>query len=168
MLSATFTGVVISRNEEVLSEGFYGILLTSCIPMIMGTCGNAGGQASTTIIREIATHEITFSDFFRVIWKEFIISILLGLSLAVVCFGKIILLDGMVFGVEGVDVMSAFTISLAMFLTIIIAKIVGASLPLIAKKCRLDPAVMASPIVTTILDILSLAIFCGLATLMLL
>lgn len=164
MISATFTGLIISKNEATLSSGIYGILLTSCIPMIMGTGGNAGGQASATIIRGIAINEIEFKDFFKVIWKEIRVSVILGLSLAVVCFGKILLLDGLVFGVEGVDCMSALIISLSMFVTIILAKIVGASLPLIAKRCGLDPAVMASPFITTILDILSLLVYCFLAT----
>lgn len=164
MISATFTGLIISANEATLSSGIYGILLTSCIPMIMGTGGNAGGQASATIIRGIAVNEICFRDILRVIWKEIRVSIILGLSLAVVCFGKILLLDGLLFGVEGVDAMSALIISLSMFVTIIMAKIVGASLPLIAKKCHLDPAVMASPFITTILDILSLLVYCFLAT----
>jgi len=164
MISATFTGLIISKNESVLSSGVYGILLTSCIPMIMGTGGNAGGQASATIIRGIAVNEVCFKDFMKVVWKEFRVSIILGLSLAVVCFGKILLLDGMLFGVEGIDSKSALIISLAMFVTIIMAKFVGATLPLLAKKCRLDPAVMASPFITTILDILSLLVYCFLAT----
>ena len=164
MISATFTGLIISANEATLSSGIYGILLTSCIPMIMGTGGNAGGQASATIIRGIAVNEICFRDILRVVWKEIRVSVILGLSLAVVCFGKILLLDGLLFGVEGVDAMSALIISLSMFVTIIMAKIVGASLPLIAKKCHLDPAVMASPFITTILDILSLLVYCFLAT----
>lgn len=164
MISATFTGLIISKNESTLSGGMYGILLTSCIPMIMGTGGNAGGQASATIIRGIAVNEICFRDFLKVIWKEIRVSLILGVSLACVCFGKILLLDGLVFHVEGVDMMSALIISISMFVTIIMAKIVGAALPLIAKKCRLDPAVMASPFITTILDILSLLVFCFLAT----
>ena len=164
MISATFTGLIISGNEATLSGGMYGILLTSCIPMIMGTGGNAGGQASATIIRGIAVNEICFRDFLKVIWKEFRVSIILGISLSIVCFGKIMLLDGMVFNVAGVDVKSALIISLSMFITIVMAKIVGAALPLVAKKCHLDPAVMASPFITTILDILSLLVFCFLAT----
>jgi magnesium transporter len=164
MISATFTGLIISKNESILSSGVYGILLTSCIPMIMGTGGNAGGQASATIIRGLAINEIDFKDILRVLWKEIRVSILLGLSLSIVCFGKILLIDGMLFGVEGVDAMSALIISISMFVTIILAKIVGASLPLIAKKCHLDPAVMASPFITTILDILSLLVYCLLAT----
>jgi magnesium transporter len=132
--------------------------------MIMGTGGNAGGQASATIIRGIAVNEICFRDFFRVVWKEVRVSIILGLSLAVVCFGKILLLDGLLFGVEGVDAISALIISISMFVTIVLAKVVGSTLPLIAKKCHLDPAVMASPFITTILDILSLLVDCFLAT----
>ena len=164
MISATFTGLIINKNEATLSSGIYGILLTSCIPMIMGTGGNAGGQASATIIRGLAVSEISFGDFFKVIWKELRVSILLGLSLSVVCFGKILLLDGLVFNVEGVTALSALIISLSMFVTIILAKIVGSALPLIAKKCHLDPAVIASPFITTILDILSLLVYCALAT----
>ena len=164
MISATFTGLIIAKNEAILSGGIYGILLTSCIPMIMGTGGNAGGQASATIIRGIAVSEVCFRDYFRVIWKELRVSILLGLSLSIVCFGKILLLDGLVFGVAGVDMKSALIVSLSMFFTIMLAKFVGASLPLIATKLHLDPAVMASPFITTIIDILSLVIFCGLAT----
>lgn len=164
MISATFTGLIISKNEEILRGGMYGILLTSCIPMIMGTGGNAGGQASATIIRELAINEIEFKDFFSVLWKEIRVALLLGVSLAIVCFGKILLIDGMLFNIGGVDLKSALIISIAIFVTIIIAKIVGVSLPLLAKKCKLDPAVMASPFITTILDILSLLVFCFLAT----
>lgn len=164
MISATFTGLIISKNEEILRGGMYGILLTSCIPMIMGTGGNAGGQASATIIRELAINEIEFKDFFSVLWKEIRVALLLGCSLAIVCFGKILLIDGMLFNIGSVDLKSALIISIAIFVTIIIAKIVGVSLPLLAKKCKLDPAVMASPFITTILDILSLIVFCCLAT----
>lgn len=163
MVSATFTGLIISQNEKLLSSGIYGILLTACIPMIMGTGGNAGGQASATIIRGIALNEITFKDLFKVMFKEFKVSVLLGASLAVVCFGKIMLVDGLIFKTEGVTVVSALVISLAMLLTIILSKLVGCALPLLAKKCKLDPAVMASPFITTIIDTLSLLIYCQLA-----
>ena len=163
MISATFTGLIINNNEAILSSGIYGILLTSCIPMIMGTGGNAGGQASATIIRGIALDEIHFKDIGKVILKELAVSIILGATLAVVCFGKIMLIDGLLFGVAGVTAQSALIISVAMFLTIILAKFVGCALPLIAKQCHLDPAVMASPFITTILDILSLLLYCALA-----
>lgn len=163
MISATFTGLIISKNEQVLASGIYGILLTSCIPMIMGTGGNAGGQASATIIRGIALGEIEFKDLLKVMFKEFRVSVMLGLSLAVVCFGKIMFIDGFLFKTEGVTVMSSLVISLVMFLTIVLSKLVGCALPLIAKKCKLDPAVMASPFITTIIDIFSLLIYCQLA-----
>ena len=163
MISATFTGLVISKNEALLSSGIYGILLTACIPMIMGTGGNAGGQSSATIIRGIALNEIEFKDLFKVMLKEFIVGVLLGLTVSVACFGKIMLIDGMLFKTQGVDMMSSLIISVSMFITIVMAKLVGCMLPIIAKKCRLDPAVMASPFITTILDTLSLLVYCGLA-----
>lgn len=163
MISATFTGLVISQNEALLSNGIYGILLTACIPMIMGTGGNAGGQSSATIIRGIALNEIEFKDLFKVMLKELFVGILLGLTISIACFGKIMLIDGLLFKTQGVDYMSALLISLAMFITIVIAKIVGCTLPIIAKKCKLDPAVMASPFITTILDTLSMLIYCSLA-----
>ena len=164
MVSATFTGLIISKNEALLNNGIFGILLTSCIPMIMDTGGNAGGQASATIVRGIALGDVEFKDIFKVMLKEFLVSLLVGLSLAIVCFGKILLVDGVIFGTEGVGAGSAAIIASAMFFTIVIAKLVGCSLPLIAKKLKLDPAVMASPFITTIVDILSLLVYCFLAT----
>lgn len=164
MISATFTGLIISKNEALLNNGLFGILLTSCIPMIMDTGGNAGGQASATIVRGIALGDVEFKDIFKVMLKEFLVSILVGLSLAIVCFGKILLVDGVIFGTVGVTAASAAIIASAMFFTIVIAKFVGCSLPLIAKKLKLDPAVMASPFITTIVDILSLLVYCFLAT----
>lgn len=162
MLSATFTSLIITKNEALLSKSAYGILLTACIPMIMGTAGNAGGQASATIIRGIALSEISIKDFFKVIWKEICVAVLLGLSLAVVCYFKLLYLDGMFREPKGYLV--AAIVCLSMFITIFVAKFVGASLPLIAKQCKLDPAVMASPFITTILDAVSLLILCGLTT----
>lgn len=163
LLSATFTGLIISKNEAILSTGFYGILLTACMPMIMGTGGNAGGQASATIIRGIALNEIEFKDSIKVLWKELKVGLLVGTSLSILCFGKIMLIDGLLFGTAGVTVISALVISLSMLVTIIISKLVGCMLPLIAKKCHLDPAVVANPFITTIIDILSLLIYCNLA-----
>lgn len=163
MISATFTGLIISKNEALLSNGFYGILLTACIPMMMDTGGNAGGQASATIIRGIALNEIEFRDIFKVILKEFLVGLLLGVTLGVACFGKIMLIDGLLFHTEGVNALSALIISVCMALTIVVAKLIGCILPIIAKKCKLDPAVMASPFITTIVDALSLLIYCGLA-----
>lgn len=163
MISATFTGLIISKNEALLSNGFYGILLTACIPMMMDTGGNAGGQASATIIRGIALNEIEFKDIFKVMLKEFLTGVLLGVTLGVACFGKIMLIDGLLFHTEGVNALSAAIISLSMTFTIIVAKLIGCVLPILAKKCKLDPAVMASPFITTIVDALSLLIYCGLA-----
>ncbi len=163
LLSATFTGLIIAKNEAILSNGIYGIILTSCIPMIMGAGGNAGGQASATIIRGIALDEIEFKDTFKVIWKEIRVGIIMGLTLGITCFAKIMLIDGLLIGTEGVNSMSAFVVSISLCVTIILSKLVGALLPLIAKKCKLDPAVMASPFITTIIDILSLLIYCGFA-----
>lgn len=161
LLSATFTGLIISKNEALLSNGIYGIILTSCIPMIMGTGGNAGGQASATIIRSIALEEVEFKDILKVIWKELRVGIIMGLTLGIACFAKIMLIDGLIIKTDGVTLLSAFVISVSLSATIILSKLIGSVLPLIAKKCHLDPAVMASPFITTIIDILSLLIYCG-------
>lgn len=163
LLSATFTGLIIAKNEAILANGIYGIILTSCIPMIMGAGGNAGGQASATIIRGIALDEIEFKDTPKVIWKELQIGLIMGVTLGLTCFAKVMLIDGLLIGTEGVSTASAFVVSISLCVTIIFSKLVGALLPLIAKKCKLDPAVMASPFITTIIDILSLLIYCGFA-----
>ena len=161
MLSSTITSLIITQNELLLSQSAYGIILTACIPMIMGTGGNAGGQASATIIRGIALDEIHFKDCFKVLWKEIRVSLMLGASLCVVCFLKLLYIDGICHEPNGYLVCAI--ICLAMFATIIIAKLVGALLPLLAKKCHLDPAVMASPFITTIIDAVSLIILCTLS-----
>lgn len=161
MLSSTITSLIITQNELLLSQSAYGIILTACIPMIMGTGGNAGGQASATIIRGIALDEIHFKDSLKVIWKEIRVSFMLGASLCVVCFLKLLYIDGICHEPNGYLVCAI--ICLAMFATIIIAKLVGSLLPLLAKKCHLDPAVMASPFITTIIDAVSLIILCTLS-----
>lgn len=162
MISATFTGLIITKNEAILSKSAFGIVLTACIPMLMGTGGNAGGQASATIIRGIALNEISIKDYVKVAWKEIRVAVLLGLSLAVACFFKLLYIDGL-FKLDQGYLVSA-VVCFAMFITVLVAKIVGSSLPLIAKQCKLDPAVMASPFITTILDAISLLILCGLTT----
>ena len=162
MISATFTGLIITKNEAILNKSVYGVVLTACIPMLMDTAGNAGGQASATVIRGIALNEITIKDFFKVIWKEFRVSIMLGLSLAVVCFLKLLFIDQLYFQNNGLMVAGIVTFS--MFLTVIVAKFVGSTLPLIAKQLHLDPAVMASPFITTIIDTISLLILCSLTS----
>lgn len=161
MLSSTFTGLIITHNEAILNQSVFGIILTACIPMIMGTGGNAGGQASVTVIRGITLNEISFKDSFKVLWKEARISVLCGLTLSVACFAKLLFIDGLIGNPDGVLI--AGIVSVAMFITIVLAKLVGCFLPLLAKKCRLDPAVMASPFITTIVDVISLLIFCNLA-----
>ena len=162
MISATFTGLIITKNEAILNKSVYGVILTACIPMLMDTAGNAGGQASATIIRGIALNEITIKDYFKVIWKEFRVSIMLGLSLAVVCFLKLLFIDQLYFAENGLMVAGIVTFS--MFLTVVVAKFVGSSLPLFAKQLHLDPAVMASPFITTIIDTISLLILCSLTS----
>ncbi len=165
MVSATFTGIIISSNEETLNMPVYGIILTACIPMLMDTGGNAGSQASVTIIRGIALGELRFRDIGKVIWKEARVSILLGLTLAAACFIKLMAID-MLWKVDN-GLLVAFVVCLSMFLTIVLAKLIGCILPLVAKKCRLDPAVVASPFITTIVDALSLTIYCFIAVNML-
>jgi len=165
MISATFTGLIITNNEAILSKSAFGIVLTACIPMLMGTGGNAGGQSSATIIRGIALNEISIKDYFKVVWKEIRVAVLLGLSLAIACYFKLLYIDGL-YKLSNGYLVSA-VVCLAMFITVLVAKIVGCTLPLIAKQCKLDPAVMASPFITTILDTLSLLILCGLTTAML-
>ena len=157
MVSATFTGIIINAYETTLSS-----LLFACVPMLMGTGGNAGSQASITITRGIALNEIEFKDFFKVVWKEIQVSVLTGLLLAVVCFGKLQLIDRLIFGYD-YTVLVSLAVSLALFGTVFIAKFVGAVLPLLAKKVHLDPAVVASPFITTIVDVLSLIVYCSIS-----
>ena len=161
MLSSTFTSLIITGNEAILSQSEFGIILTACIPMLMGTGGNAGGQASATIIRGIALNEISFKDAFKVLFKEARVAILCGISLAIACFAKLLFIDGLVSNPSGVLI--AGVVCVSMVITIILAKLVGSFLPLLTKVCKLDPAVIASPFITTILDALSLLIYCGLA-----
>lgn len=161
LISATFTGLIISGNEETLNMPVYGIILTACMPMLMGTGGNAGSQASAMIIRGLALKEVRFDDFWKVVWKEMRVSLLLGAFLSVACFAKLMVIDQL-YTYNG-GLMVALVICLSMFATILIAKLIGAMLPLLAQKCRLDPAVVASPFITTIVDVLSLTIYCAIA-----
>lgn len=158
MLSATATGIIITHYENALA---ISITLTACIPMLTGTGGNAGTQASATVIRGIALDEIQFSDIFKVVWKEIRVSILVGVTLAVACFAKLMAVDQL-FRVEN-GYWIAVIICVTMVVTVAIAKTVGCILPLLAKKCRLDPAVVASPFISTIVDALSLMVYCNIA-----
>ncbi len=156
MLSATFTGMIISSFEASLSV--YTVL-TSFIPMLMGTAGNSSSQSSVTVIRGLSIGEIDFADAFKVIWKELRVSFTCGAALAVVNFLKIFYFDRLVLGMSDITATVALVVSLTIFITVILAKIVGCTLPIAAKKIGLDPAVMASPFITTIVDALSLIVF---------
>ncbi len=149
MISATFTGSIISSFEDALSAC---AILVAYIPMLMDTGGNAGGQASVTIIRGLSLNEIEFSDLPKIIWKEFRVAFLCGLSLAGANFIKLLLWDK-------VGVTVAIVVCLTLLLSVLIAKLVGCSLPMLAKKIGFDPAVMASPFITTIVDALSLLVY---------
>ena len=158
MLGATFTGLILNSYEAQLST-----CLVACVPMIMGTGGNSGSQASVTVIRALSLGEVETRDVGKVIWKELRTSLLLGLTLAFACFLKLIFLDGMLLGMEGYTWQVSLVVALALFATVIVAKLVGAILPILAKICRLDPAVVANPFITTIVDAVSVILFCYLS-----
>lgn len=160
MVSATFTGKIISSFESALAVF---PTLTAFIPMLMDTGGNAGGQASATIVRGLALDEIKMSDIFRILWKEFRVSLLVGVMLSIVNFIKIILIDNLLLGSNiGYDV--ATVICITLFCAVVIAKLVGCTLPIAAKKIGFDPAVMASPFITTIVDALALLVYFAVAS----
>lgn len=154
MISATFTGRIIASFENALSVY---VVLTTFIPMLMDTGGNAGGQASVTVIRGLSLNEIEFSDTLRVLWKEVRVSVLCGITLAAANFVKLMVIDRVSLTVSAV-------VCLTLIVAVFIAKIVGSMLPLAAKKIGFDPAVMASPFITTIVDALSLLIYFRIAT----
>jgi len=156
MLSATFTGLIITSFEDALAQV---VVLTAFIPMLMGTGGNSGSQSSVTVIRALSLGELKFRDIGIVLWKELRVAVMCGIVLAVVCFGKIWLVDHMLLGNEGITMTVDLVVCLALCVTVIIAKIVGGTLPLIAKILGADPAVMASPFITTIVDAVSLLVY---------
>ena len=157
MISATFTGMIITSFEDALAVQ---AVLTAFIPMLMDTGGNSGGQASVTIIRALSLGEVEFSDIFRVIWKEFRVALACGLTLSVCNFVKLLIIDR-------VSMSVALVICLTLIATVIIAKFIGCTLPILAKKIGFDPAVMASPFITTIVDAISLLIYFRIATIVL-
>ena len=161
MISATFTGMIITRFEDALAAQ---VTLTAFIPMLMDTGGNSGSQASVTIIRALSLGELELADVPRVIWKEIRTAVLCGLVLAAVCFGKIMLVDVLLLGNSEVSTMTAFVVCVTMAVTVLIAKLVGCTLPMAAKRLGFDPAVMASPFITTIVDALSLLVYFGVAS----
>ncbi|MDE5604568.1 MAG: magnesium transporter [Eubacterium sp.] len=164
MISATLTSQILTTFENRLISV---AVLTAFIPMIMGTGGNSGGQSSTMIIRAISLEEVGFKDIFRIIWKEFRTGALSGFTLAVVCFVKLLLFDRIVLGNDALTLTVCIVISLTIFVETICAKIIGSTLPIIAKKLGLDPAVLANPFITTILDVVSLLVYIGFAVLIL-
>lgn len=157
MISASITGKIIQGYEEALASC---VILTAFIPMLMDTGGNSGSQASVSIIRAISLNEIKFSDTFKIIWKELRVSMLVGATLASANFVKILVIDK-----TSVEV--ALVICLTLWVTVIIAKLVGCLLPIFANKIGFDPAIMASPFITTIVDALSLVVYFTMATILL-
>nr|WP_308743035.1 magnesium transporter [uncultured Anaerocolumna sp.] len=154
MFSATITGSIISNYESAFA---IIPLLVSFIPMLMDTGGNCGSQSSTLVIRGLAVEELQFSDTLKIVWKEFRVSLIVGVTLAVANGLRIVLMYK--------DIQLALVVSLSLVGTIIIAKIVGCLLPILAKKCKLDPAIMAAPIITTVVDTFSIIIYFNIATL---
>ena len=154
LISSTFTGSIITHYEQALGSM---VILTAFIPMLMGTGGNAGGQASATIIRGLSVGEIRMGNILRILWKEFRISLLCGISLSVLIFVKAMLIDR-----ASVEV--ALVVAVSLLATVILAKLVGCALPILAKRVGFDPAVMASPFITTIVDAASLLIYFQIAS----
>lgn len=167
MISATFTGAIISSFEAKLAQC---IALVAFIPMLMGTGGNAGSQTSVSVIRALSLGDIEFKDILRVIWKELRVAFVVGIVLGVINFIKLYLVDFLWLHTfdTGAEIVEMATICLTLIFVIIVAKILGAALPIVAKKCGLDPAVMASPLVTTILDAVSLLIYFSIAAVLVL
>ena len=156
MVSATFTGIIMTAFEDALAAQ---IALSAFIPMLMGTGGNCGSQSSVTVIRGLSLGELSFGNIGQILWKEIRTAVLCGISLAVVCFVKIWLVDHMMMGNENITLLVDLVVCLAMCVTVVLAKIVGCMLPMAAKAVKLDPAVMASPFISTIVDALSLLVY---------
>lgn len=161
MVSATFTGMIITKFEGALAAQ---VVLTAFIPMLMDTGGNSGSQSSVTVIRALSLDELEFSDIAEVIWKEIRTAVLCGVALAFACFAKIMLVDRLLLGNSDVTVFVALVVCVTMAATVLVAKIIGCTLPMVAKKLGFDPAVMASPFITTIVDALSLLVYFGIAS----
>lgn len=164
MVSATFTGMIITGFESALATN---AALIAFIPMLMSTGGNCGSQSSVMVIRGLSLGEIELSDALRVLWKEFRVSVLCGLALAVAGFAKVLLIDGALFGNADITIPVAAVVGLTLAFVAVVAKLVGGLLPMGAKKLGFDPAVMASPFITTIVDALSLLLYFTIASLLL-
>ncbi len=156
MISATFTGVIITSFETALASC---VVLTAFMPMLMNTGGNSGSQASVTVIRALSLGEVEFHDIFRVLWKELRVSLLCGVALSILNFIKMWLFDMLLLKTDGLTLSVIAVVNLTLLCTVFIAKLVGCALPIVAKKLHLDPAVMASPFITTIVDAISLMIY---------
>jgi len=158
MVSATFSSTILNRFESLLP-----VVLILFVPMLMDTGGNSGGQTSVTVIRSLSLGEIEFSDLWRVVWKEVRVGCLAGLSLGIVAFGKIMLVDYLMMGNEDVTIIVALAVSMSLAITVAVSKLIGALLPIGAKKIGFDPAVMASPFITTVVDAASLLLYFAIA-----
>ena len=154
MISATLSSTILSRFESVLP-----VFLVLFVPMLMDTGGNSGSQASVTIIRGLSLGDIDFSDILRVVWKEVRVGIYCGASLGVVAFGKVMLVDRLIMGNTSITPLVALAVAFSLALTIVVAKLIGCSLPMFARRLGFDPAVMASPFITTIVDAVSLLVY---------
>ena len=164
MLSATFTSMILTKFEDMLAVQAG---LVAFIPMLMGTGGNSGAQSSTAVIRSLSLGDTEPKDVLRVMWKEWRVALLCGLTLAVVNFGKMLLLDGMILHNDSVTVLVAATVSLSIVFIVMFAKVVGSTLPILAEKIGVDPAVMANPLISTVTDAVSLLIYIYVARLIL-
>ncbi len=164
MLSATFTSMILTHFEDMLAVQ---AALIAFIPTLMGTGGNSGAQASTAVIRSLSLGDTEPRDAVRVMWKEFRVAFLCGLTLCAVNFIKMMVLDGMIMHNEGITVSVALTVSFAILFIVIFAKVVGSMLPIAAEKIGVDPAVMANPLISTVTDTVSLLIYIYMAKLIL-
>ena len=164
MISATFTGMIITSFESALAAQ---VALTAFIPMLMDTGGNSGSQASVTVIRSLSLGDLEFSDILSVIWKEIRVAVLCGISLAAASFVKILVVDKGLMGNDSITLGIAAVVCITLALTVLSAKLVGCTLPMLAEKVGFDPAVMASPFITTIVDAISLFVYFRIATILL-
>ena len=164
MLTATFTGLIISHFEDGLAKS---VALVGFIPMLMGTAGNGGSQSSVTIIRSLSLGDLEFPDLPKVLWKECRVSLLCGVALGIASFVKLLLVDRMLFQNPSITVGVAAVVALTLMASVFFAKLVGCALPMLAKRVGFDPAVMAAPFITTIVDALCLIVYFAVATVVL-
>jgi magnesium transporter len=164
MLSATFTGIIITIFENKLAAC---VALTAFIPMLMDTGGNSGTQSSVTVIRALSLNELEVSDIVSVVWKEIRVAVLCGVTLSILCFFKILIIDMTLMHNDDITIIVALVVCLTMACTVLVAKTIGCVLPFVATKLGLDPAVMASPFISTMVDAASLLIYFGFASMLL-